>query len=433
MYCMNCGKEIEDNVKVCEFCGASQETKKTLEVQREKLEKMDKKKKGSILGGTIVAVIIAVMLIFAGKTVNLSKYVTLTANGYEGYGTAAWEFDSEQFQKDYGRKLKFTGEAEEFRGWMTPCEAVELAFTGSLDVDSGLSNGDKVTFSWDEVPEAEVAKVFSHKFKLKDVVITVEGLEEIASFDAFSDVYVEFSGCEPVAKVKVINNSQDSFLQSLQYVADVDSGLSNGDIVTVTIDVPYQDDVAIYCAENYGMVPESVSKEFVVEGLNAFATSLEQIPQNMMEKMQEAVEEQILSQAEDDWREEVSIEEIEYKGSYLLNIKPNAWSSNRDNILYFVYNVNAHEDFSEDGVDNHFNYYCYGTFKNVMIMPDGTCAVDFEAMNTCGQTFVRELPISNGWRGNVNLYYYGYETLEDLFERCVSAQTDAYTYISNVE
>ena len=45
---------------------------------------MDKKKKGSILGGTIVAVIIAVMLIFAGKTVNLSKYVTLTANGYEG-------------------------------------------------------------------------------------------------------------------------------------------------------------------------------------------------------------------------------------------------------------------------------------------------------------------------------------------------------------
>ena len=28
MYCMNCGKEIEDNVKECEFSGASQETKK---------------------------------------------------------------------------------------------------------------------------------------------------------------------------------------------------------------------------------------------------------------------------------------------------------------------------------------------------------------------------------------------------------------------
>lgn len=444
MYCTKCGKQIEDGAKFCEYCGNSMETEtaEAKETQEMKETKMPPKGMKKIAAGVVAAiVIILAMTLFGGKTIDLSKYVTLTVSGYEGYGKAEWDFDEKTFEAKCKNKLKFTRKAkEEFGSYATPCDVVELFFGGKLDKTEGLSNGDVVTFTWNEIEEEELKEVFKNKFKFKNVTLKVEGLEKIDQFDAFADISIEYSGCEPTAYATVINHSKDAHLQGLCYEVIDGTELSNGDVFTVKVSAPYGNDLAEYCAANMGKVPETDTKEYTVEALNAYITSIDQIPEEFLNKMKTEVEDHLRAESAD-WNDEVSLEDVTYIGAYVLNKKTGGYSFyGYENLIYLVYNVGVHEDYASEGIDNHINYYYYGAFPNVMLLADGTCSADLASMVECNETFRRELDVEYGrdlglafWEPTTRLTYHGYEELDSMFNNLVTREVDNYTYTSTVE
>lgn len=470
MYCKACGKELKENQKFCSNCGALQEVEEQKEIVENKAEnaeqqiagekaekttetekvnfehqrdvlvenfkQLNKRTKEILVGAAMFVVILLLIIMTNGKTVKMSKYVTITTDGYDGYGTATWEFDSVQFEKDYGKKLKYTRSAKkEMEDFATPCETAVIVFDGKIDKKEYLSNGDIVTFSWDDQDADEIKEVYKNKFKFSDVSIKVEGLKKIESFDIFEDISIEYTGCEPYASASVVNNSKEGFIQKLRFEIENGSNLSNGDTIRVKVSAYSEDDLVEYCAENYGKVPKTDEKEYTVEGLNSYVTSEDQIPEDFLDKMKGEVEDHLRSQAASDWDSRVSLENVTYIGTYILNKKAGAYTTWNmgENVVYVVYKVGVHEDFSEDGVDTHIEYYYYGKFNDVMLLADQTCTADLTAMTTCDNRFSRELEVSHGWWSTTTLYYYGYLELDSLFNRCVTSNIDNYTYETNIK
>lgn len=425
MYCTKCGKEVADGTTICEEC------------REGRLEKEQKKKFGKWIGITAIAIMIIAIIgtiIARPKSIDLSKYVIVDITGYDGYGKASWEFDRKNFKKDYGEKLKLTKKAqEENMGLFSPEDFVEYVFDGELNKSDHLSNGETITFSWKEISDEEVGKIFKNKFKRKEVSVEVNDLEQIETFDAFENIEIEYIGCEPTAEAKVLNQAKDTFLQGLSYEIDNGLNLSNGDVISVRVYSQNQKELEAYCAEEYGKVPKTTVKEFTVEGLNKYVTAVDQIPEETLNKMKAEVEDHLRAQSVT-WQKEVTLENVTYIGAYALNQKEGR--NSRNNKIYLVYKIGVHEDFTEEGVDNHINYYYYGRYDDVMLLADGTCSVDLSKMQECKNTFTRALDI---WKRDLffstqkKLRYYGYENLESMFNTCVTADLADYTYISTVE
>ena len=186
MFCKKCGTELDDNALFCTKCGAKTDSEEKIQepvtVTNTNLVKKEKKTGNisSIITGRniIIAtiVIIAIICIAVGmkasKKINLNKYMTITYSGYNGIGTASWEFDSTAFEKDYGSKLKLnlnkikkelTSYGIDYNSIigaemldMSACSTVEeLVIHGDLSKATELSNGDEVTFTWDDLTELE--------------------------------------------------------------------------------------------------------------------------------------------------------------------------------------------------------------------------------------------------------------------------------------
>ena len=54
----------------------------------------------------IVIISIVAVIAFHKPTVNMNDYITINASGYNGYGKASYDFDSEKFIEENGKKLK---------------------------------------------------------------------------------------------------------------------------------------------------------------------------------------------------------------------------------------------------------------------------------------------------------------------------------------
>lgn len=92
------------------------------------------------------------------------------------------------------------------------------------------------------------------------------------------------------------------------YEADKSTGLSNGDKITVTASSKYNMN---QYAQLFGKVFSSAEKEFTVEGLASYASSIDEIPEDAKNKM--------LSQASDSikadcasWKEGNSLKSSEF-------------------------------------------------------------------------------------------------------------------------
>lgn len=110
MYCTKCGKQTDDGAKFCEHCGNA------MNVETGELKEAGAPKKNMkiiVLGAAAVIAVILAMTVFGGKTIDLSKFVTVTVSGYEGYGKAEWDFDEAAFEAKYGNKVKYTKEFKE--------------------------------------------------------------------------------------------------------------------------------------------------------------------------------------------------------------------------------------------------------------------------------------------------------------------------------
>lgn len=363
-----------------------------------------------------------------GKTINLNDYATVEVTGYDGYATAELVFDSEKLEADC-EKISFNTKSEEGEAANFLYGSVDSflhdCFSGSFEIseehaNGSLVNGDSVTYVW-ELEEEAAKKVAGVTLKASDITVKVKGLEEVATFDAFAFIDVTFSGISPNGSAQIEKLSTDGNAANLSYSIDKSGGLSNGDTVTVSLNSANNTE---YMIELFNAVPEVAEKQYVVEGLDAYATSLEQITEDMYNKMDAQAKDVINAYVANNWTDPADLHGIELLGNYFLTPKDPANHWGNQNYVDFVYKISALDH--ETGAD--FDYYYYVGFHDIMVLADGTVSLNLtDTTHPSGGWF------SSDTFKHGDLSYVGYESLDTLFNNEVTKNIETYNYVSTVE
>ena len=218
-------------------------------------------------------------------SIDLQRYVTITAQGYDTLGKLDVSFDTDKLEADYGKRIadsfkKAMNDHKESTYGLSSLAAdlysgsetelfVDYCATGSADKTSGLRNGDVITQL--ERERGRSGNAFGVKVKYSDITYTVSGLEKVNTFDAFDGVTVEFNGTAPQGTATVNSLPTAEAGGSLHYTLDTTDGLRNGDTVTLTASSNRED--FSDCIEKYGAIPAETEKTFTVSGLNEYVTT----------------------------------------------------------------------------------------------------------------------------------------------------------------
>ena len=489
MNCPKCGRENVDEAKYCKICGEPlieglerQSPEKTAFVQvnteelknkseelvnasKDKFAKVAKKtkehlseeniadaknkaagfaekakahisiKKLAVVGGVVVIAAGAGAIFYnASRTIHLDKYLVFETEGYTGYGKVSASVDWKAIKSKYGNKLSFTKEAKEEYGKsirdMKPIELLEDEIRIDLDVDSHLSNGDSISYSWDV--DEDLADYVGCKFKYKDGTYQISDLKELEKFDAFADLTVKFTGTSPHGKAEIEYSGNELGSYCFEYEPDKD--LSNGDTVTVKIN-----ESGIEESARNGKIPTETEKEYTVSGLESVVTKLSEIDETAMEKMkQQGFDEWNAWAADRDWEEnEESLEGISYMGAYLLTPK----YGDDDNILFLAYEIRIHNKYTDEDTgatyDQVNKVYRYIVYANLVLDAERKVKIEdaaYGAMSNYEESskFDSGITDSYGW-SKKSWSYPGYGSLDDLYNKQIIANANYFNHEDSVE
>lgn len=487
MICVHCGRDIPNGTKFCPFCGqpvaadqpagqpafniqpgasvqppqqppvmgaqqpmGGQPAAATATVTPK--APIDPKKLAVPVAVAAVVVVGGVLIATHKPTVNLNKYITLSAEGYNSIGTLDVEFDTDKLERDYGKKIaknfqKAMKNHEEdtyglsnlagslYEGGETSLFVTYCA-DGSADKTRNLSNGDVVTYTLDGVNEQtkkEAEELFGVKIKCSDVTYKVSGLTAVNTFDAFDGVEVEFNGISPDGSATVNTLPTAEAAKGLYYTLDEQYNLANGDTVTVTVH-SNRDDFSD-CIEKYGAIPAATEKTYTVEGLNEYVTDSDGLTDSVLVSLQNQAQDVLNAYIAKSWDSEcVTLKGMSYLGYYILTPK------NKDNygvsqdVIILPYQVTSHNHFEDDKgqvYDADVSYYWYIAFRNVSKDADGNIAGGLDDYYTANASFDVKTGLDDGWWEKY-WSYDGYQTLDELYSNAVTRNVEDYNHQDNV-
>lgn len=483
MICVHCGRDIPNGTKFCPFCGqpvaadrpagqpafniqpgasvqppqqppvmgaqqpmGGQPAAATATVTPK--APIDPKKLAVPVAVAAVVVVGGVLIATHKPTVNLNKYITLSAEGYNSIGTLDVEFDTDKLEKDYGKKIaknfqKAMKNHEEdtyglsnLAGSLYEGGETSLFVTYCADKTRNLSNGDVVTYTWDGVNEQtkkEAEELFGVKIKCSDVTYKVSGLTAVNTFDAFDGVEVEFNGISPDGSATVNTLPTAEAAKGLYYTLDEQYNLANGDTVTVTVH-SNRDDFSD-CIEKYGAIPAATEKTYTVEGLNEYVTDSDGLTDSVLVSLQNQAQDVLNAYIAKSWDSEcVTLKGMSYLGYYILTPK------NKDNygvsqdVIILPYQVTSHNHFEDDKgqvYDADVSYYWYIAFRNVSKDADGNIAGGLDDYYTANASFDVKTGLDDGWWEKY-WSYDGYQTLDELYSNAVTRNVEDYNHQDNV-
>lgn len=445
MICTHCGKEIQNGITFCPYCGSTVNNAK-------ENTKMKKRNPAKVLVPiAAVAVVAAGGWAFANRTptIDVSKYMTLSADGYNTVGKLNIDFDTDKLEQDYGKQIatRFKKQMKNLKddtyglssltaslydGYEADLFA-ETCATGSADKTKNLSNGDVVTYTWDDNSD-EAEEAFGVKVKYTDITYTVSGLASVNTFDAFDGVDVEFSGISPDGRATVNSLPTAAEAQGLYYTLDENSALSNGDTVTLTVH-SNRDDFSD-CIDKYGAMPQATEKTFTVEGLNEYVTSAETLSDSVLVSLQNQAEDVFKSYAAQRFSNGQTFKGMTYLGNYILTPKNKDSWGDKDRIV-LAYQVTVHHDYTSElntTYDADDSFFWYITFNNVSKDANGNIASGLNDYDT-PTTFVK---IDSGVQkysfssSTKTWEYYGYASLDSLYNAAVNQYVENYNHQDNV-
>ena len=475
MFCPKCGNQMPDGAQFCAKCGNSMNAAPANQSAQPQSEPapaaaqqpvaqpnvpMQNAKKGlsispAIIGGIIGAVVLVLVVIILAAThkttLKLDDYVTVEFEGYDTVGNARLSFDKEAFVDKYAKKVKANKGyikkrlKEEYGSAMTK-EALKkdveryaengadiiadvVRYDISLDNNSNLSNGDSVVASWNIGDIEEIEQMYKCKFKYSDSTFTVAGLEQVAVFNPFDGIEVEFSGMAPDGSAHVSYDSYDDERSYLNYDISKRDGLSNGDEITVTVSIGGDKNRFI---ERFGKIPSPTEQTYTVEGLMSYILSSSDMPSDLLTKMQNQAEDIIKSKAANQYNDKVSISDMTYIGNYFLTKKGDATGNTR---VYLIYKLTAEmtmENEEEGVVVEDKDFYYYVCFYNPMLDVDGTGAVDISRYDYAYNNFRYESEHLDGRWYNFSTYLYGYEKMDEIYNEIVTKNLESYAHEDNI-
>ncbi len=388
----------------------------------------------------LIAAAAAGMIALSGcgsTTVDLNKYITIEAEGYDSMGTAECHFDYSAFKKDYEGKIKVNKKKTEemaAAGMLNGMTADELLLSTcvsqTLDEENDLSNNDVVTLKWN-CNDFMAEEYFNTKLEYSDISYTVSGLKELGSFDPFEYVDVSFSGTSPNGTMTIMTDDSRPEMDHISLTCDKKGGLKEGETVKVTASYSSYDGPYTF-AEKFGSLLGKTEETYTVNGLSRYITDISEIPDDLYGKMDTQLQDTFRAHASK-WSNPNALLELKPIGNYLLTIKDgmnDGWSSNTNNYLYYLYQVTIE---NEDDDPAPFVYYWYGYFTDIMLLPDGTCTVDLsnytvsESSMGFGISMGDYLPIDDSH------YVAGFADLESFFNQQIVSKIEKYDYTDLIE
>ena len=339
MICGKCGAENAKDAKFCERCGQPLEGITEKSSQETLSLNADKKKTApkNIIIVTVVGVLAIIALICfvanSTPTINLDKYVTIEAVGYDHYGSVDAIIDWDAIEEKYGDKISFNPQASEeygrFLDIISPIDIMKDCIDIEFTETTYLSNGDKLEYVW-EIDE-ELTEYIKCKFKMKGGTYTVADLEAVGSFDPFADMKITFDGIAPNGTVSYEYTGKQ--LAWNDFSCDVSNGLSNGDSVTISL---FNKDMGYY-AQRYGMTPDKVEQQYVVSGLDEYVNSYSKMTDEFVSALKSEAEDTIYAYVAGNYASASSLTDLQYSG-YIFNVAKSAdYYYQSYNNVYIIY------------------------------------------------------------------------------------------------
>jgi len=380
-----------------------------------------------VIFSILVGVLMCILAGCGTTTIDLNKYVTIEADGYDNAGTAKYEVAWDEFAEDYYKKISLKKKNQEIEFLLTygaePIEIFrDMCIDYQLENDKDLSNGDIVTFIWDCDEEA-AEEYFGCKIKCSDIEYEVEGLEEIPTFDPFEYISINFTGVSPYAFAEY---KLDYTKPEMQYI-DVnlsDTGnLEIGEEITVTVNVSKNIGVEGF-VEKYGVIPGSTEKIYKVEGIPAYITDIADLSEEELKPLT-AVDEELRGRITTLWEDPTSLQNVEYVGYYFLKPKPGMGFIFTYSQLYVVYKATA----VNPNVSEPFEYYVYDMYENLGTI-DGKLQYGDPAYPVLQSGWIvstKETFLKGDYR------YAGFETLDALYQDKIVNQLATQEFTTNIK
>jgi hypothetical protein len=354
MYCGYCGAENEDGAKFCKSCGkelassnakapkndtsnnTNNGTTATTAQTSQIVEKIKALPKNTLIGicaGIVALIVIIIAAVNAKPTINMNKYITVEADGYDGYGSARVQVDWDAIEEKYGDKIKFTNKAKKEGGNLlnlfTPYDYLADNVSVKLEKNDKLSNGETIEYKWNV--EEDLSDYLKVKVKYKDDSYTVEGLTEVGKFNPFDSLEVSFVGISPNGQIDYEYSGSE--LSTYDFKCDKMSGLRNGDKVKISI----SDKDMSYYAERFGKIPDTTSKEYEVSGLEEYISEYASLTDEFISTCKKEAEDSIYAYTAKSYNTESSLTDLKYAGYILNAVKDGDGYYNSYNNLYIIY------------------------------------------------------------------------------------------------
>lgn len=337
MFCEKCGAENPNDSKFCQKCGAP-----LTPIASEPGATAPKAKKPLnmklILGLVLAAAVIIAGIVIInnlGRTIDLNKYVIVEAKGYDGYGNAGIGVDWKAIKEKYSKKISYTAEAKKQLGGLfelgDPVDLLNNYVGIKAEKNRELSNGDKIEYEW-KINE-DYIKYFNCKLKFKNDSVTVEGLKDIETFDAFADLEVSFSGMAPNGRVSFNNNDENNSLPYNFFECEKTDGLKNGDTVEIKVNA----DAVEYYIQSNGKKPAEKSKTYTVSGLPEYIENFSMLDTDFVSTLKKETEDTILAYVANNYSDKASLNNLEFAGYVFTTVSDLTRISDNSNGVFMIY------------------------------------------------------------------------------------------------
>lgn len=393
------------------------------------------------------ALLLVISLLFAGfgdfkgfnkiidssfiNTVNLNKYVEVTVEGYDHYGTLSVKFDNDKFLKRYGKKInkKINGDIEDFidyfssgnkkadvlKGMLAQLDMASIYVysfgTPSPDRHTELSNGDVITLSWEKVygngffdMDNFIKERTGLKVSHKDFTYEVKGLKTVENFDPFDMITYSLEGISGAITFGLDASLVESDMDITFSPKSVNT-LKNGDILTVCARIENVDE---YVAA-HNSLPYPLKRVYEVTGLPYYAVSSSDIGQTVMEKKNKEAEEVALGLS-GNWVEECRIDSATCVGNIFLSYEDPRYRMVHNKYVSVI-KVHVNSDLKPK---LEFDYYYPVEYLDFLVTA-GKCdeGIDYASWNTKSFDKVGDF-VGKGDNRYSKLTFKGFERIEDV-------------------
>jgi len=372
-----------------------------------------KKKKGlwiliPVILLALAGIAVGVVIFFGSlkrQEVDLSDAVTFKVTGYSGYGVAEVALNEEALEEKYEDLIS---EHTKIR-WSKFIEEVDLLEYEVTEL-SGLSNGDKITLTW-EYDKELAAEEYKVDILCESIEYTVTGLTEVKKVDPFEDFTVTFDGVSGDGYANIDIEGYPDYRNYFNYEVSNRYSLSNGDTVEITFDVSKYKD---FVAEQFGYELYPTKKSYTVEGLTEYVWTDEQVTEATVKPMAAAAEKHIYDHINRYWGEESSVKKLACVGHFIS--RPDSMDDSVKNVIGLIYKVNANVFVEERNLE--VEYYFPILFKNVVLGEDGAFVFQESNIYHTDERFYKQFEPENeeDTVPDGSWYFYGYETLDGLKE-----------------